>query len=130
MLRILRRFFKGIKPDPAQRMGKLSFYFNMSLLFLASFVITIAQYTVWLILGPISRSLNRKVQTSLQRIWVDTSACLIVPTKLIMSGDEPTPEEPAILICNHQVDADWCVLICSCLEKPKLPVQLVNGLYR
>eukprot|EP00670_Eutreptiella_braarudii_P006175 CAMPEP_0174284272 /NCGR_PEP_ID=MMETSP0809-20121228/5021_1 /TAXON_ID=73025 ORGANISM="Eutreptiella gymnastica-like, Strain CCMP1594" /NCGR_SAMPLE_ID=MMETSP0809 /ASSEMBLY_ACC=CAM_ASM_000658 /LENGTH=275 /DNA_ID=CAMNT_0015379697 /DNA_START=239 /DNA_END=1066 /DNA_ORIENTATION=- len=29
-----------------------------------------------------------------------------------MSGDEPTPEEPAILICNHQVDADWWFMWC------------------
>ncbi|GMF35922.1 unnamed protein product [Phytophthora fragariaefolia] len=43
-----------------------------------------------------------------QALWVDVTSTSFPQTKLSVSGELPAdPRRPAILIANHQVDADW-----------------------
>eukprot|EP00668_Euglena_longa_P036412 GGOE01046800.1.p1 GENE.GGOE01046800.1~~GGOE01046800.1.p1 ORF type:complete len:352 (+),score=97.87 GGOE01046800.1:71-1126(+) len=67
---------------------------------------------VWQVAGVIllffcSLGVKRQYHTWVQRSWVNGVGGLIHPTKLVLTGDLPNPDEPAIFIVNHQVDADW-----------------------
>ena len=44
----------------------------------------------------------------LQSMWFEASSWLMPRTELVISGDGPAdPSRPAVIIANHQVDADW-----------------------
>ncbi len=43
--------------------------------------------------------------TWLEATWVNGVGRILCPIKLLVTGDLPSPFEPAIFICNHQVDA-------------------------
>ncbi|ETV96878.1 hypothetical protein, variant [Aphanomyces invadans] len=58
-----------------------------------------------------SPSLYRSYMAAVQTAWVDVIATAFPTTDLIVSGQLPTdPTKPAIILCNHQIDADWWYL--------------------
>eukprot|EP00993_Chasmostoma_nieuportense_P001979 NODE_2812_length_1085_cov_3.377871_g2682_i0.p1 GENE.NODE_2812_length_1085_cov_3.377871_g2682_i0~~NODE_2812_length_1085_cov_3.377871_g2682_i0.p1 ORF type:complete len:344 (-),score=101.32 NODE_2812_length_1085_cov_3.377871_g2682_i0:52-1047(-) len=81
-----------------------------ALVFLISCLVLSWQLTVRVGLLLFPRSVNRRAQACLQRAWVDSLGCLFPEVTLMLTGDALDPSQPTILICNHQVDADWWFL--------------------
>ncbi|RHY41706.1 hypothetical protein DYB30_004746 [Aphanomyces astaci] len=69
------------------------------------------QVVIFLAFRGWSPSLYRSYMASVQTAWVDVIASTFPQTDLVVTGDLPTdPTKPAIILCNHQIDADWWYL--------------------
>eukprot|EP00667_Euglena_gracilis_P012879 EG_transcript_13255 len=85
----------------------LHFKLSMAVVGVLSCVIVLWQMLGVIFLFFCSPGLKRRYHTWVQQTWVNGIGGLIHPTKLVVTGDLPKPDEPAIFIVNHQVDADW-----------------------
>uniref|UniRef100_K3X6I6 Phospholipid/glycerol acyltransferase domain-containing protein n=1 Tax=Globisporangium ultimum (strain ATCC 200006 / CBS 805.95 / DAOM BR144) TaxID=431595 RepID=K3X6I6_GLOUD len=74
-----------------------------------SAVINFCQFTIWLLVRPFDNALYRRLMGSyVQSLWVDVASSCFPEAKLVVTGEIPTDKtRPAIIIANHQVDADW-----------------------
>ncbi|KAG9397963.1 Acyl-CoA:lysophosphatidylglycerol acyltransferase 1 [Aphanomyces cochlioides] len=58
-----------------------------------------------------SMDLYRSYMGMVQTAWIDVIACVFPKTDIVVTGQLPTDTtKPAIIVCNHQVDADWWFL--------------------
>jgi len=83
------------------------FKLNVVAVILVSMVINSLQALGYVTLMPFSSRLKRDYNAWVQRLWVTSIAALLYPTKLLLTGDLPSPTEPTVFLVNHQVDADW-----------------------
>ncbi|KAJ4882160.1 1-acyl-sn-glycerol-3-phosphate acyltransferase 3 [Raphanus sativus] len=86
------------------------------LFFVSGLIINLVQLVLFIFVRPVSRSLHRRINTSvaellwLQLIWlVDWWACI----KINLYADAETLEligkEHALVLCNHRSDIDWLI---------------------
>ncbi|CAN0335035.1 unnamed protein product [Ascophyllum nodosum] len=54
--------------------------------------------------GPLVRRLNSNVA---EAVWADAMSAILPPTKMVVSGEWPEDDTQAIVIANHQIDADF-----------------------
>ncbi|RLN57271.1 hypothetical protein BBJ28_00018877 [Nothophytophthora sp. Chile5] len=80
--------------------------------------INFCQFCLWCLVRPFNKALYRRLMgcvlspflslSLLQSLWVDVTSSSFPATKLVATGELPTDAtRPAIIIANHQVDADW-----------------------
>ncbi|CAI5742713.1 unnamed protein product [Hyaloperonospora brassicae] len=71
--------------------------------------INFLQFCLYCLVRPFNTALYRYWMGSVaQALWVDVASTSFPLTKLSVTGELPAdPSKPAIIIANHQVDADW-----------------------
>ncbi|KAJ0399541.1 hypothetical protein P43SY_006087 [Pythium insidiosum] len=73
-----------------------------------SAILNSLQFALYLFVRPFDNALYRRIMGGVQALWMDMSSSCFPETKLEVTGELPTdPSRPAIIIANHQVDADW-----------------------
>ncbi|TMW63815.1 hypothetical protein Poli38472_002756 [Pythium oligandrum] len=73
-----------------------------------SAIINGVQFALFLLVRAFDTAVYRRCMGAVQALWVDVASSCFPTTLLDITGDLPTDNSrPAIIIANHQVDADW-----------------------